>query len=779
MDGQAIFSFSGAFPPEPSAWEKYWLGWITPIVVPPGITSLSLPAVALTDSVYRVPISAAEYFLVENRNRDPLRTGQTVTSVYNGVTKQQTFAHDTAGFDAYDISALSGVVTNVTSFDWSLPGALDPDGTFYDGGVLIWHIDEVVISQTIASDAVNADPARRGVNLCEADGSQDIGQSYGFLSPGSGSEAGSPLDYWFEGNIAPVYKNEFSHTSFPNSNSNTGANSHIIVHAFSPRGPRMTAVVERGDAAVMSLAGFPKSLGQQLPPQAIAVGPESAPVLFVSTMGSAVPAGQQTDSVPPVPPGKLYAWTPEGAAALVGGAKNGMIASAELNEDFYPGLAVSDLNNDGISECVLPRRLTAGATGRLDAFSLRNVSPADTLADLWFDAGVPGAVSAPPMVADSVIAFGDEAGRAYFASFNGTIFDTVKSYVDTVSSVVGVSQLGGAAFAITNRDGTVTIVQRSPGNATAGAKTLKNFGREIVGPAVSADFHGTTALAFTTADGYLYLVDGALNPLPGFPVNTGAAIVAPPALADIDGDGARDIVLFSGPRVCAYSFLGVSLNYFPVTVLAGQPLASNPIVADMDGDGTADIVGVTGDGVVAALDRNGKMVRGFPLAAGVGNQSVAAFSLADGKIGLAVASSRDGSVSAWTTGLAGSAWVKPWPQYQKDARHSGFDGSTLTPGPSVSQEFFPASRAYNWPNPVYDGITHIRYFVKENATVRVRIYDLAGDLVTELTGSGIGGTDNEVDWNVGSIQSGIYFARVEASGAGQSGVAVIKVAVVK
>ena len=122
--------------------------------------------------------------------------------------------------------------------------------------------------------------------------------------------------------------------------------------------------------------------------------------------------------------------------------------------------------------------------------------------------------------------------------------------------------------------------------------------------------------------------------------------MAPPALADIDGDGARDIVLFSGPRVCAYSFLGVSLNYFPVTVLAGQPLASNPIVADMDGDGTADIVGVTGDGVVAALDRNGKMVRGFPLAAGVGNQSVAAFSLADGKIRLAVASSRDGSVSA-------------------------------------------------------------------------------------------------------------------------------------
>jgi hypothetical protein len=69
--------------------------------------------------------------------------------------------------------------------------------------------------------------------------------------------------------------------------------------------------------------------------------------------------------------------------------------------------------------------------------------------------------------------------------------------------------------------------------------------------------------------------------------------------------------------------------------------------------------------------------------------------------------------------------------------------------------------------------------VKENASVSIKIFDMAGDLVTEFAGPGIGGVDNEVEWNVSGVQSGVYLARIEASGQGGSGVAVVKVAVVK
>ena len=38
------------------------------------------------DTIYKVPISASEYYLVENRNRDPLKNGQRLTVLRNGVT---------------------------------------------------------------------------------------------------------------------------------------------------------------------------------------------------------------------------------------------------------------------------------------------------------------------------------------------------------------------------------------------------------------------------------------------------------------------------------------------------------------------------------------------------------------------------------------------------------------------------------------------------------------------------------------------------------------------
>ncbi len=33
MDGQSLFAFGGLFPPEPSAWEKVFLGWENPQLV--------------------------------------------------------------------------------------------------------------------------------------------------------------------------------------------------------------------------------------------------------------------------------------------------------------------------------------------------------------------------------------------------------------------------------------------------------------------------------------------------------------------------------------------------------------------------------------------------------------------------------------------------------------------------------------------------------------------------------------------------------------------------
>jgi len=83
------------------------------------------------------------------------------------------------------------------------------------------------------------------------------------------------------------------------------------------------------------------------------------------------------------------------------------------------------------------------------------------------------------------------------------------------------------------------------------------------------------------------------------------------------------------------------------------------------------------------------------------------------------------------------------------------------------------------PNPAYDGHTFIRYFVGEPSTVRIKIFDTAGDLVKEMSAPGVGGVDNEVEWDVRDVQSGVYFARIEAQGGGQSGSTTVKIAIVK
>jgi hypothetical protein len=130
------------------------------------------------------------------------------------------------------------------------------------------------------------------------------------------------------------------------------------------------------------------------------------------------------------------------------------------------------------------------------------------------------------------------------------------------------------------------------------------------------------------------------------------------------------------------------------------------------------------------------------------------------------------------TGIAQQPASRPWPSARRDAENSGASFEDLTGAPLAS-EFFPPSRAYNWPNPVYDGTTHLRYYLGENATVNITVYDFAGDKVTEFAAPGIGGMDNEATWDVHGVQSGVYFARIEATGAGQTGVAIVKVAVVK
>ncbi len=227
MDPLGIFSYGGLFPPLPSAWTRVALGWVEPEnITKSGTYDLAVGEVA------KIEISEAEYFLLENRVRDPHNSGLTMQIWNEGSTRTQMIPEVRDDFSPFNIEGFQGgVVTQVNSYDFALPGR-DSDQNQYNGGILIWHIDERQFART-----GNNDPTRLAVDIEEADGAQDIGFD---------GNVGSPFDFYFEdnpssvllpsGRTVPLYVNRFGPNTSPSSYANGGGSSFVTIDNFSGTG---------------------------------------------------------------------------------------------------------------------------------------------------------------------------------------------------------------------------------------------------------------------------------------------------------------------------------------------------------------------------------------------------------------------------------------------------------------------------------------------------------------------------------------------------------------
>lgn len=254
MDGAGFFSYNGLFPPEPSAWEKTLMGWVTPQDIP---LSDAAPISVPLGSVLRHRISEDEHILVENRHRDPDDNGVDLTiRKPDGTFETITISRDEERFSAFDLSDIdeilpAGTLIDVSDYDWSLPGGIDED-RYLAGGILIWRIHDGVIRETIEENRINADPARRGVQLVEADAAQDIGRPAGLSAS---YDQGAPFDFWWSGNDFTVitltgerivlYENRWSDNTTPNNRTSTGAPTYFEFYDFSDNQPSATFRAKR------------------------------------------------------------------------------------------------------------------------------------------------------------------------------------------------------------------------------------------------------------------------------------------------------------------------------------------------------------------------------------------------------------------------------------------------------------------------------------------------------------------------------------------------------
>jgi hypothetical protein len=762
MDPVGGFGFyNGLFPPEPSAWEKVYLGWVTPITVGAGTTPISLPAVGLKtgrDTVYKVPISDREYFLIENRMRDSKRDGQRLTIRSGGTTLTRFFPMDTTGFNFQDVSLISGSVIDVEDFDWALPSLTSiEDSNYVGGGILIWHIDENVIAQGLATNTVNADPSHRGVDLEEADGSQDIGRSYDpFTEAGSGTEFGYEQDFWYGGNPIQVYRNVFDKNSQPNSRASSGAMSLVTVRNFSARSPRMNAIVDAGDNDVKRLQGFARAI------------PMSSSVTPPSVNGSTVLLGVD---------GGIYAFRGDGSSKTKDPAgllfpKGG--GSAVASTPFGTNLLLA-----GVQDSTLVILNTFGKS-------------ADAVIDSVSSVVIPtgGRLTTPPMFADlsitPSIVVGGAQGMVLSYSYAGVL---QKKMVVSSSPVSSLAQLP-----------TPSLSKPSELFFTCGGRLYSEQGSVALGdsslPWIAAGVVSRSAnyVAVAQRGGQKVMAFSRDLSQKMYEVSVTGAGITSVAAADIDGDGEKEVILLAGDRLFALNRTGAYVSGFPVFA-SGESFVGDPLIGDVNGDGQLEILVSTSSGKVAAYDVNGRMLGGYPIQlAPAGETPLAFFQTAAGNIGIVgltkpltarVAPLGSTFTPAGTSVLQAVELGKPyrsdfiaWSQYLKDGRHSNYDATGGGSNP-VSGDFLPRSRVYNWPNPVYGATTQIRYYTPEDAAISIKILDLAGSKIAELSATSRGGLDGDVSWDVSKVQSGVYLARIEAKGASRTEVATIKIAVVK
>lgn len=738
MDGDAMFAYGGVFPPEPSAWEKIYLGWAEPVVVNPAAVNLNVVARLATSAndttILKIPINSTEYFLVENRQRDVNKDGVNINYKIGSQTFSFKAEKDTGRFRYYDVDTLRGVITDVDEFDWAVPG----------NGIVIWHIDENIINAKIADNKINADLERKGVDVEEADGIQDLGEKFTLITGETVYGEATQQDMWYSGNKSRYYKNKFSPDTKPNTNSNTGANSLITMENFSTPANKMSFRVNFSSGNIKLLAS--KQLELKSTPKSLTAG-QSYKGLFhfldgndlieLDSTGSILKRVENFSNV------QLTAFNNQGSDYVIGAfnkkinlyIKNNSeetLKSVNITSNITTPILIYVLY-DG--QQLVPYIFVGMESGELLDASLNLLLLNDNLPQSNYTK-----IGDEPIL--QICRPFDSMESSYYSLI------TPNTFYDALNNKISLPHSAKKAVLLqTKNNESLTVV-------------------------------------LTEKNNFYIIKDGKIENT--FIVSSSKELETF-STQNIKDDGYSRIVVTNGENIEAYNLEGVLADGFPFKETNGQNFIGTPLSIDSyvrSADNSFayfiyNILAYTESGNINLIrEVNKQNFNSILLTSGAAiNTTPTIYRLrnSNSTAGMILIDKTNRFYNWGTDNIVSeTSWFSEYGSFLNNSMKY-FPGSDYKP-----TEFFPVDKAYNWPNPVYGSETNIRYYVSENSSVTIKIFDIAGDLVASLNDNAVGGLDNETVWNINNVQSGIYYASIEVkSDSGKSANKIIKIAVVK
>ena len=781
----------GTLPVYPDAWSRAYLGFADVHDLRDDTTDVLLRAAELFQDpgvkIIRVPISETEYYLIENRIPD-------------------TDGRETYVRFEWGTSVIMGPYTSDRQFtgeyDLLLPG--NPTG-----GMLIFHVDEAVAELDYNGNGVNnfldnqlqiwTSEERLFVKLVEADGIVAFGGYY------------HSVDF---GNAADMYREDRNHALTPNSVppaiDNSGNNTHIYIENIRrdtatgtkvPDDKTMKFDLHIADKA----AGFPVRVGTPAMGRAPIFDDlnSDGEVEIITTAGRL-----------------LSVFTLDGGDFILDVLHDGDCPTCTVYKDtvrsYLDNFTSVNPDPDAPTYPVplyvrAPETITAGpVTGRFHAtptgerlvaigFGSRVAffRPVDTTggndgrADVAGEAtnllGTPVALS----FGDSLCYVLTDANQVYRLDTARSSFDNSPHRKRWALPVMdkyqhGVTRVGNALVVLAGDDDQTNFhyfEDTATDYATYAADGLYFFGP------VTADLNddGLPEVIAFTPDGHgLYLTVDTTGATPSFSVlaeaDVNELVATNPVIGDVDLDGRPDVIVGGQNHLLAFNERLTWKTDFPREIddrYTYSNVIAAPVMAQIRAGGLPETIFPTDVGNMYSFAES--KTYGFPLSSGEqryynGSSAVVCHDADKAILGYI---GGDGWFYAWDVDRDTTASF--WPMNGGEPSGSfAFAAKGQLPALAAATTSFDKKKFYNYPNPVRDGSTQIRYYLGDDArSVALDIYDLSGRRITSLDGTTLGGTDNEVTWNCAGVTTGVYRCVIKVEFNGATATAFTDIAVIR